>query len=42
VGQPHRCAHDRLILQPLVKIESQPDIKGVIDSLTSGVYDKTW
>jgi hypothetical protein len=31
-----------LILQPLVKIGSQQDIKGVIDSLMSGVYDKTW
>jgi hypothetical protein len=32
----------RLILQPLGKIESQKDIKGVIDSIASGTYDSTW
>jgi hypothetical protein len=31
-----------LILQPLVKIESQKDIKGIVDSLVSGKYDKQW
>jgi hypothetical protein len=31
-----------LILQPLVKIQSQKDIKGVIDSLTSRKYDNSW
>jgi hypothetical protein len=31
-----------MILQPLVKIKSQKDIKGIIDSLASGKYDRTW
>jgi hypothetical protein len=31
-----------LILRPLVKIESRKDIKGIVDSLVSGKYDKQW
>jgi hypothetical protein len=32
----------RLILEPLVKPQSHMDIKGSIDSVTSGKYDDTW
>jgi hypothetical protein len=35
-------AATRLILQPLVKVQSQKDIEGILGSLASGTYDTRW